>query len=225
MLTNFAAVDLSAMPSLERGEVRAHRAPLVMATDAALEGYGNRVADFAAHPVTIVTWPQPGWRPVVPGTGNEGGIVQDDFVMERRGEVQYAVNQAVRRSYITGWFADPATASEQRVATDTSRIYTHEANYHPDGGQVFSPREGAAFVALLAKPGDDIEPEDFVAFYCDGSFGIHIDPGVWHQPVFPVGPRAVFDDKQGRVHACIAVDLISEFGCYLEVPLVVDLSR
>jgi len=29
----------------------------------------------------------------------------------------------------------------------------------------------------------------------------------------------MFDDKQGRVHACIAVDLVSEFGCYLEVPL------
>jgi len=219
MLTNFAAVDLSAMPSLERGEVRAHRVPLLAASDATLAGYGTRVADFAAHPVTIVTWPQPGWRPVVTGTGNEGGIVQDDFVMERRGEVQYAVNQAVQRSYITGWFTDPATASEQRPATDTTRIYTHEANYHPDGGQVFSPRGGAAFVALLARPGDDIEPDDFVAFYCDGSFGIHIDPGVWHQPVFPIAPRALFDDKQGRVHACIAVDFISEFGCYLEVPL------
>jgi ureidoglycolate lyase len=213
------------MPSLERGEARAHRAPFIVASDTTLEGYGRRVTDFDAHPVTIVTWPQQGWRPVVPGTGNEGGIVQDDFVMERRGEVQYAVNQAVRRSYITGWFADPATASEQRVATDTTRIYTHEANYHPDGGQVFSPRDGAAFVALLAKPGDDIELEDFVAFYCDGSFGIHIEPGVWHQPVFPVGSRAVFDDKQGRVHACIAVDFISEFGCYLEVPLAANPAR
>jgi ureidoglycolate lyase/seryl-tRNA synthetase len=59
-----------------------------------------------------------------------------------------------------------------------------------------------------------------VAFYCDGSFGIHIDPGVWHQPVFPLGSTAVFDDKQGRVHACIAVDFVIEFGCYLEVPLL-----
>ena len=221
MLTNFAAVDLSAMPSLERGEVRAHRVPLLVATPATLAGYGTCVADFDPYSVTIVTWPQPGWRPIVTGTGNEGGVVQDDFVMERRGEVQYAVNQAVQRSYLTGWFADPASASEQRAATDTKRIYTHEANYHPDGGQVFSPRGGAAFVAMLARPGDDIEPDDFVAFYCDGSFGIHIDPGVWYQPVFPIAPRAVFDNKQGRVHACIAVDFISEFGCYLEVPLVV----
>jgi ureidoglycolate lyase/seryl-tRNA synthetase len=217
--SNFAALDLNAMPSLARGEVRAHRVPLLAATDQTLRGYGRTVAEFAAAAVTIVTWPQPGWRPIVAGTGNEGGIVEDSFVMERRGEVQHAVNRAVGRSYVTGWFADPAVASEAREPADLSRIYTHEANYHPDGGQVFSPRDGSPFVALLAKPGDDVRPEDFAAFYCNGAFGIHIDPGVWHQPVFPLGQTARFDDKQGRVHACVAVDFVSEFGCYLEVPL------
>jgi ureidoglycolate lyase/seryl-tRNA synthetase len=193
--------------------------PLVVATAATLRGYGSIVADFTAAQVTIVTWPQPGWRPVVSGTGNEGGIVEDSFEMVRRGEIQHAVNHAVGRSYVTGWFADPASASESREARDTSRIFTHEANYHPDGGQIFFPRDAVAFVALLARPGDDVTPDDFVAFHCDGSFGIHIDPGVWHQPMFPIGERAHFDDKQGRVHACIAVDFVSEFGCYLEVPL------
>jgi ureidoglycolate lyase/seryl-tRNA synthetase len=220
MLTNFAKLDLAAMPSLARGEVRAHRVPLVVATDETLRGYGYVVPDFARGRVTIMTWPQPGWRPVVPGTGNEGGIVEDSFIMERHGEVQHAANRAVGRSYITGWFTDPATASADRQPIDTSRIYTHEANYHPDGGQIFAPRDRAAFVALLARPGDDVRPEHFVAFHCDGTFGIHIDPGVWHQPVFPLGPTAIFDDKQGRVHACIAVDFASEFGCYLEVPLL-----
>jgi ureidoglycolate lyase len=220
MFSNFAAIDLAAMPSLAAGEVRAHRVKLVAATDDTLRGYGHIVPDFARGRVTIVTWPQPDWRPIVPGTGNEGGIVEDSFTMQRRGEVQHAVNAAVGRSYITGWFADPATASPDRQPIDTSRIYTHEANYHPDGGQIFSPRDGAAFVALLAKPGDGVTPDDFVAFHSDGSFGIHIDPSVWHQPVFPLGPAATFDDKQGRVHACVAVDFVSEFGCYLEVPLL-----
>ena len=219
MIHNFSGLDLARMPSIARGEVRAERVPLLLATDAALAGYGRRVTDFAAAEVTIVTWPQGGWRAVVPGTGNEGGIVADAFVMERRGEVQHATNLAVGRSYVTGWYADPATASESREPADVSRIYTHEANYHPDGGQVFFPRHGAAFVALLARPGDDVRPESFVAFLCDGSFGIHIDPGVWHQPVFPVARQASFDDKQGRVHACVAVNFVAEFGCYLEVPL------
>lgn len=220
MLSNFAALDLEAMPSLSKGEVRSHRVPLIAATEETLRGYGHLVTDFARAQVTIVPWPQQGWRPLVAGTGNEGGTVEDSFVMERRGEVQHAVNRAVGRSYITGWFADPAIASPDRPPADTGRIYTHEANYHPDGGQVFSPRHGAAFVALLAKAGDDVSPEKFRAFYCDGSFGIHIDPGVWHQPVFPLGPKAIFDDRQGRVHACVAVDFVSEFGCYLEVPLL-----
>jgi ureidoglycolate lyase len=219
MFSNFAALDLAAMPSLVSGGVRVHRVPLIAANDETLRGYGHIVPDFARGRVTIVTWPQLGWRPIVPGTGNEGGIVEDSFVMQRHGEIQHAVNSAVGRSYITGWFTDPATASADRQPTDTNRIYTHEANYHPDGGQIFSPRDRAAFVALLAKPGDDVTPEDFVAFHCDGSFGIHIDPGVWHQPVFPLGPTATFDDKQGRVHACIAIDFVSEFSCYLEVPL------
>jgi len=208
------------MPSLARGEARAHRVQLIAATDENLRGYGRIVPNFQQGSVTIVTWPQPGRRPIVPGTGNEGGIVEDSFLMERRGEVQHAFNRAVGRRYVTGWFADPATASHGRPAADTSRIYTHEANYHPDGGQIFSPRDGAAFVALLAKPGDDVTPETFVAFHCDGWFGLHIDPGVWHQPVFPLAPTAVFDGKQGRVHACVAVDFLGEFGCYLEVPLL-----
>jgi ureidoglycolate lyase len=219
MFSNFAELDLAALPSIAAGAARAHRVKLVAATAASLRGYASIVSDFAAARVTIVTWPQPGWRPVVSGTGNEGGIVEDSFEMVRRGEIQHAVNHAVGRSYITGWFADPATASESREPSDTTRLFTHEANYHPDGGQIFFPRDGAPFVALLAKPGDDVTPEDFVAFHCDGSFGIHIDPGIWHQPMFPVGERARFDDKQGRVHACIAVDFVSEFGCYLEVPL------
>jgi ureidoglycolate lyase/seryl-tRNA synthetase len=218
-VSNFAAVDLAAMPSIARGEARARRVPLTLATPASLRGFGRIVTDFAGESVAITTWPQPGWRPVVAGTGNEGGCVEECFVMAREGEVLHAVNRAVGRHYITGWFADPASASTTRTALDCSRLYTHEANYHPDGGQIFAPRDGAAFVALLAPPGDDVRPEDFVAFYCDGSFGIHIDASVWHQPVFPLAESATFDNRQGRVHACIAVDFVSEFGCYLEVPL------
>ncbi len=55
-------------------------------------------------------------------------------------------------------------------------VLTREANYHPDGGQVFYPKKGAAFVLLLALPGDDIKLEDFVAFYCDGSCGVCTQP-------------------------------------------------
>lgn len=219
LFSNFSGVDLARLPSIERGEASVRAVPLLPASAGTLSGYGRLVGSFENADVAIVTWPQPAWRPIVPGTGNEGGVVEDVFRMARRGQVQHALNEAVGRSYVTGWFADPAVASEHVSAGDVTRIYTHEANYHPDSGQIFFPQDRAAFVALLAKPGDDVRAEDFVAFYFDGSHGIHVDPGVWHQPMFPLGPDAVFHDKQGRVHACVAVDFLSEFGCYLSVPL------
>ena len=218
-ISNFAGVDLDRMPSIARGEAGVVAAPLVAATDVSLAGCGRLVHDFAAARLTLVPWPKPTGRPLVPGTGAEGGEVADRFEMVREGQVQRAVNHAVGRAYVTGWLADPATADSSRPPDDASRLYTHEANYHPDGGQIFFPRDGAAFVALLARPGDDVRPEDFVAFAFDGSAGVHIDPGVWHQPVFPLAASATFDDRQGRVHACVSVDFVGEFGVYVAVPL------
>lgn len=193
--------------------------PLKMATPENLEGYGTIVTDYDAEEVEIVPWPVSGWRQLVPGTGNEGGIVEDTFEMEWRGQILYTVNNAVNKSYITGWTVMPDEAREDVEVTDRPFVLTHEANYHPDGGQVFFSRNNEPFVALLALPGDDVKPEDFVAFYVDGSFGIQIRPNVWHQPVFPCNPRVTFDDKQGAVHGCVPVNFSEEFGVLLKVPL------
>ena len=43
--------------------------------------------------------------------------------------------------------------------------------------KVFYPTNGDSFVALLALPGDDVTPRDFVAFYFDGSCGLQIKAG------------------------------------------------
>jgi ureidoglycolate lyase len=139
--------------------------------------------------------------------------------MRWRGDVLYADNHAVGGFYVTGWTRAPEEASEERATVPRSRVLTHEANYHPDGGQVFFPHNGVPFVALLAKPGDDVQPEEFVAFRFDGTVGVHIDTGVWHQPVYPLRDEAEFDDKQGAVHACVSVDFVREFGCLLSIPL------
>lgn len=227
-IDNFSGVDLNNLPSIVKGEIKAIEAPLVIATPETLVGYGRIEKDFKTAHVDIVPWPVSGKRPLVPGTGNEGGYAEDVFEMFRKGDIQYARNKAINRFYITGWFSDPATASTE-VATYKkdgsaeslpSFIYTHEANYHPDGGQLFFPKTpNAAFVLLLAKPGDDVQPQDFVAFYCDGSFGVQILPGVWHQPAFPLEDNVVMDNRQGKVHACVSVDFITEFGAYVTVPL------
>ena len=99
------------------------------------------------------------------------------------------------------------------------------ANYHPDGGQLFFPLNGEAFVCPLALPGDDVKPENFVAFYVDEGKGLYIHPNVWHEAVFPLAPRASFYDEQGKVHARVSCNVAVEFGVFLAVPLAAPALR
>jgi hypothetical protein len=153
-------------------------------------------------------------------SGNEAGETEGEFSMWAEGGLLFGQNQAVGRAYIIGWYDDPADARADKAPAGSDRLYIYQANYHPDGGQIWCPRDGTPFVAVLAKPGDDVRPEDFVAFRFDGSVGLQILPSVWHQPAAPVGARMTIDNKQGRVHACVDFDSLAEFGCYLEVPIV-----
>ena len=58
-----------------------------------------------------------------------------------------------------------------------------------------------------------------MCFRFDGTRGLYIHPGVWHEGVFARRGRQRFFDKQGAVHARVSVDFPREFGCLLEVPL------
>jgi hypothetical protein len=197
----------------------AHDVPLVEATPGRLKGYGRVVDRFDRSEIEIVRWPAQGWRPVDPDTGDQGGTTEGTFSFWWQGEVLYGRNEAVGDSYLLGWSRDPREASESVVNPDRSRILIWHANYHPDGGQLFFPQQRIPFVVPLALPGDDIGPEKFTAFYCDGSFGVYIHPGVWHEAVLPLAESAAFDDCQGRVHARVSCNFIKEFGTYLSVPL------
>jgi ureidoglycolate lyase len=228
---NQSSLNLSAPPSTSGPSgLRTHTVPLVRASASALQGFGHPISDFASCGCAITPWPVAGWRKLVPGTGDEGGTVEDVFTMERVGCLQLANNVGLGRRYVTGWYhSDPAAASEQQEPASTSFLLTHEANYHPDGAQVFSSRNGEPFILLLARPGDDIAPESFTAFLVDPAHdasivGVHVDAGVWHQPAFPVHGRGVplLDNRQGKVHACVAVDFVSEWKCYLRVPLCLE---
>jgi ureidoglycolate lyase len=79
--------------------------------------------------------------------------------------------------------------------------------------------DGQSFVVPLALPGDDVTPERFVTFRCDGDHGLYIHPNVWHGAVVPLDDQAKFLDRQGRVHARVSVDFAKEFGCYLAAPM------
>ena len=107
------------------------------ATNQTLGKLGFLVDDFDSAEVEIVQWPQLGHRPVLAGTGLGGGITEGDFEMHWDGEMLKTHNHAVGGQYITGWSCDPTLASTDTPRKQTDFLYTFEANYHPDGGQIF----------------------------------------------------------------------------------------
>ena len=71
----------------------------------------------------------------------------------------------------------------------------------------------------LALPGDHVTPRKFVSFWCESSSALYLHPNVWHGAIVPLDDEAEFLDRQGRVHARISVNFVTEFGCYLGVRL------
>ena len=201
------------------GVRRAHTAPLVAATNERLAGLGCLVDDPGAFPIEIVRWPAHGWRPVDANSGDQGGVTEGLFEFAWRGETLFARNNAVGDSYLFGWSTWPEDASGKGPAPARERALIWRANYHPDGGQLVAAANGESFVVPLAAPGDDVTPDDFTAFWCDGSCGLYIAPNVWHGAFVPHADAMTLLDRQGRVHARVSVDFPKEFGCYLAVPL------
>ena len=195
------------------------RIPIVKATDESLSGYGFLVKDPKDVEIEIVRWPAQGWRHVDEDSGDEGGTTEGVFRSEWRGDVLYGRNAAVGGHYVLGYGIEPSQASEDHSRDPTTLLLWH-ANYHPDGGQLFFPEIDKPFLAPLAKPGDDVQPEDFVCFYFPGGTGLYIHPNVWHEGIFAIRGQHRFFDKQGAVHARVSVDFPREFETLLEVPLI-----
>lgn len=204
-------------PKLPAG-LRLIAAPLVVATAENLRGYGALVADPKTHGVEIVRWPAQGWRPVDADSGDEGGTTEGIFHAWWEEGRLMGRNEAVGGHYLLGWH-DPPGGAAKPADDPPRRVLLWHANYHPDGGQLFFPLERKPFVVPMALPGDDVKPDDFSAFWFDGSAGLYMHPNVWHEGVFPCARAGRFFDKQGRVHARVSIDFAKEFGALLEVPL------
>jgi ureidoglycolate lyase len=201
------------------GVRRMHETPLVVASDESLKGYGCLVDEPKAFPIEIVRWPAQGRRPIDAHSGDQGGVAEGLFEFWWKGETLYARNNAVGDSYLFGWSIWPEEATSSGEGKPRERALIWRANYHPDGGQLFYPLNGQSFVVPLALPGDDVTPEQFITFWCDGRSGLYIHPSVWHGAVVPIDDHAEFLDRQSRVHARVSVDFPKEFGCYLAAPL------
>ena len=209
--------DPSAKPALPL-----HDVPLIVATDDSVRGYGALVEHPDDIEIEIVRWPATGWRQVDEDSGDEAGWVEGTFHGEWQGDVLFGRNDAVSGLYVLGWSTtDPAASRTDRQTAGREKVMLWHLNYHPDGGQLFFPKDKSPFVVPVALPGDDLAVEQVIAFWCDGSRGLYIHPGIWHDGIFPVSDHQRFLDRQGRVHARVSCDLASEFGLYLCVPLTV----
>ena len=197
--------------------------PLIEATNQNLKGYGYLVNDYDQCEIEIVTWPKQGWRNIEEGTGNEGGTTEGPFETWWEQNILYGRNNAVEHKseydkdgrYLLGYSSDPDDSKNNLITEDPTQIYIWHVNYHPDGGQLFFPEDNKPFISPLALPGDDIKPDNFKAFYFDGSQGLYIHPNTWHEGVFPTKGKATFKGKQGKVHARVSIDLVKEFRSYL----------
>ena len=197
-----------------------HDVPLIVATDESVCGDGALVEHPDDIEIEIVRWPATGWRQVDDDSGNEAGWVEGTFHGEWQGDVLFGRNDAVSGHYVLGWSTtDPAASRTDQQTVGRERVVLWHLNYHPDGGQLFFPKDQKSFVVPVALPGDDLTPEQVIAFWCDGSRGLYIHPGIWHDGILPASDHQRFLDRQGRVHARVSCDLASEFGLYLCVPL------
>ena len=147
---NQTGINLVSPPSTLAGAARVFDVPLVRATAENLRGFGRPVRDFSTDKVDIVPWPAAGWRALVPGTGDEGGVVEDVFrnELDASGRVQLSVNVGLNRRYIIGWFGDdPAEAAHASAAAALNAAFL--LSVAPVWGRVFT--EDAAVDAHVQR--------------------------------------------------------------------------
>ncbi|GMI26139.1 hypothetical protein TeGR_g11719 [Tetraparma gracilis] len=218
-------------PALPTG-LKVHDVPLVEATDESLLGFGKVLS--SADEIScenrnfeIVKWPVQGRRQLDPGTGDEAGTTEGDFLVHWTGDFFHGKNLAVHTTnnvYLDGLGAPPERASKDDATASTENcIYLWMSDYHPDGGQLFFPREPIPFVVCLgpAAVGDDVKPSDMRAFRVPAGKGVYFHPGTWHNGVYIEREHspATFLTRQGRVHARVSASWASEFQTLLRVPL------
>ena len=168
--------------------------------------------------VPIVAWPDTGGRPLDPGTGVGGGVTEGRFTCTWQGDKLMATNEAVHGADRLGFATPPELARDQRDAP-VERIHLWHVNHHPDGGQLFASLDGRPFLVPAIPAGDDPDLDRAVVIRSDGTVGVCLWPGVWHDGVYPASGDGAYLTRQGRVHARISCDLAEEFGCLLRFPL------
>ncbi len=180
--------------------------------------------DPRAFDVPIVPWPFDGARPLDPGTGVGGGVTEGEFTCWWEGRRLLASNQAVDGRYVLGFSCAPEHADDPPDGRSgdvpvRDQVLLWHVNHHPDGGQLFASLDGEPFLVPAIPPGESPDLDRAVVARSDGSFGLCLQPGVWHDGVYPCHGDGRFLTRQGRVHARVSADLADELGCLLRIPL------
>jgi len=189
--------------------------PIVDARDPAAAVLAIVADDPETFDVPIVPWPVDGGRALDPGTGIEGATVVGSFDCAWQDDRLNAINAAVGGRYVIGW----APPEQRGTAGAPDTVLLWHLDHHPDGGQLFWSPDGRPFLVPAVPVGEDPDLDQVVGLYSDGSFGVCLRPGVWHDGVYPIGGDGNFLTRQGRVHARVSCDLAAEYGRLLEVPL------
>jgi len=169
--------------------------------------------------VPIVPWPVPGGRPLDPATGVGGGSTEGAFTCTWSGDRLMAMNDAVGGHYVLGYACAPEDADDRPRTAPPAQVLLWHVNHHPDGGQMFASLDGQPFLVPAMPAGESPDLDRAVIARSDGTFAICLQPGVWHDGVYPEQGDGNFWTRQGRVHARVSADIAREFGCLLRVPL------
>ena len=73
---------------------------------------------------------------------------------------------------------------------------------HPLGSQAFVPMARAAFLVVVAAPGDAVSPDQVRAFLAAPGQGVNYAKGTWHHPLLALGQTTDFVvvDRGGPGH-------------------------
>ncbi len=193
-------------------KINYHDVPLKKLTPANIAGFGTIFTDLESVELELCQWPTTGKRSLIPGSGY-GSVITEEFQVYWRGTtILSAGHQNARGGATAKVLSEPESNSKYALV--------HWLSSHLDAGEAFIPKNGEPGIFLVAPPKDDVTPEDFVAFYCDGSCGISIHPGVWHTaPLSLSAQKVVYQRKQGSIYATIDCFLIKEHKTWLKIPL------
>ena len=196
--------------------------PVVDVRDARVAALAEVVTgDPHEFPVPVEPWPVLGNRVLDPGTGVGGGVAEGMFRSWWQGGQLWATNEAIGGRYVIGLATPPEDLESWLLAgSEPEQVLLWHLNYHPDGGQLFASVDGKPFLVPAVPAGPDPDLSKAVAIRSDGSVGICLRPGVWHDGVYPESGDGEFLTRQGAVHARVSASLATEFGCLLRVPLL-----